>query len=83
MAEETADIYRMNKLLEIKNADWERQLRQAVSMPHGFSLPQLSRPVFMLTAIHLLFYFDRALRIPALVFSRRAVFSTVMNRGMG
>ena len=33
MAEETADIYRMNKLLEIENADWERQLQQAV----GFS----------------------------------------------
>lgn len=31
MAEETADIYRMNKLLEIEHSDWERQLKQAVS----------------------------------------------------
>ena len=31
MTEESADIYRVNKLLEIKNADWERQLKQAVS----------------------------------------------------
>ena len=31
MAEESADIYRVNKLLEIENADWERQLKQAVS----------------------------------------------------
>ena len=31
MAEESADIYRVNKLLEIENADWERQLKQVVS----------------------------------------------------
>ena len=31
MAGETADIYRMNKLLEIEHSDWERQLKQAVS----------------------------------------------------
>ena len=37
MAEETSDIYRMNKLLEIEHADWERQLKQAVSLPRGFS----------------------------------------------
>ena len=36
MAEETADIYRMNKLLEIEHADWVRQLEQAVSPPRGF-----------------------------------------------
>ena len=36
MAEETSDIYRMNKLLEIEHADWVRQLEQAVSPPHGF-----------------------------------------------
>ena len=30
MAEETADIYRMNRLLEIEHSDWERQLKQAV-----------------------------------------------------
>ena len=32
MAEESAEIYRMNKLLEIENADWERQLKQAVGI---------------------------------------------------
>ena len=31
MAGETADIYRMNRLLEIEHSDWERQLKQAVS----------------------------------------------------
>ena len=31
MAGESADIYRVNKLLEIEHADWERQLKQAVS----------------------------------------------------
>ena len=31
MAEETADIYRMNKLLQIEHSNWERQLKQAVS----------------------------------------------------
>ena len=36
MAEETADIYRMNKLLEIEHSDWERQLKQAVSSPFFF-----------------------------------------------
>ena len=36
MAEETSDIYRMNKLLEIEHADWVRQLEQAVSPPRGF-----------------------------------------------
>ena len=36
MAEETSDIYRMNKLLEIEHADWVRQLKQAVSPPRGF-----------------------------------------------
>ena len=43
MAEETADIYRMNKLLEIEHSDWERQLKQAVSFPLFFfnSLPAI------------------------------------------
>ena len=36
MAKETSEIYRMNKLLEIEQADWERQLKQAVSVPYGF-----------------------------------------------
>ena len=36
MAGETAEIYRVNKLLEIEQADWERQLKQAVSEPRGF-----------------------------------------------
>ena len=36
MAEETSDIYRMNKLLEIEHADWVRQLKQAVRPPRGF-----------------------------------------------
>ena len=38
MAGESADIYRVNKLLEIEHADWERQLKQAVSLPRGDSL---------------------------------------------
>ena len=32
MASESAEIYRVNKLLEIEQADWERQLKQAVSV---------------------------------------------------
>ena len=43
MAEEISDIYRMNKLLEIENADWERQLKQAVSSLHVFT----PSPIFM------------------------------------
>ena len=30
MAEETANIYRVNKLLELEAADWQRQLEKAV-----------------------------------------------------
>ena len=41
MAEESANIYRVNKLLEIEAADWHRQLEQAVS---GFLLLPRSRP---------------------------------------
>ena len=41
MAEETADIYRMNKLQEIEHSDWERQLKQAVSFPFFNSLPAI------------------------------------------
>ena len=41
MAEETADIYRMNKLLEIEHSNWERQLKQAVSFPFFNSLPAI------------------------------------------
>ena len=36
MAGESVDIYRVNKLLEIEQLDWERQLKQAVSEPCGF-----------------------------------------------
>ena len=43
MAEETSDIYRMNKLLEIEHADWVRQLEQAVSPPRGFLFHFLSQ----------------------------------------
>ena len=31
MAEESPEIYQMNKLLKIENMDWERQLKQAVN----------------------------------------------------
>ena len=31
VAEESANIYRVNKLLEIEAADWHRQLKRAVS----------------------------------------------------
>ena len=36
MASESAEIYRVNKLLEIEQADWERQLKQAVSVSRFF-----------------------------------------------
>ena len=39
MAEETANIYRVNKLLELEVADWQRQLEKAVG---GF--PKLRPP---------------------------------------
>ena len=54
MAEETADIYRMNKLLEIENADWEMQLQQAVGFSY-FMVLFPSRNVdlnFTLSTIH-------------------------------
>ena len=35
MAKEASEIYRMNKLLEIEQTDWQRQLDQAVSVPRG------------------------------------------------
>ena len=45
MAEETANIYRVNKLLELEAADWQRQLEKAVGgfqvrspVPFYFSL---------------------------------------------
>ena len=45
MAEETANIYRVNKLLELEAADWQRQLEKAVGgfqvrspVPFDFSL---------------------------------------------
>ena len=44
-AEETANIYRVNKLLELEAADWQRQLEKAVGgfkvrspVPFYFSL---------------------------------------------
>ena len=63
MAEESADIYRVNKLLEIENADWERQLKQAVSyhvvIPYFLAIDKPS--LFKLNA---LLNFNRASRIP-------------------
>ena len=44
MAEETADIYRMNKLLEIEHSNWERQLKQAVSSFLYFVVLSFERP---------------------------------------
>ena len=38
MAEETANIYRVNKLLELEAADWQRQLEKAVG---GFKVRSL------------------------------------------
>ena len=63
MAGESADIYRVNKLLEIEHADWERQLKQAVSfhvvIPYFLVIDKPSP--FKLNA---LLKFNRALKIP-------------------
>ena len=63
MAGESADIYRVNKLLEIEHADWERQLKQAVSyhvvIPYFLAIDNPSP--FKLNA---LLNFNRASRIP-------------------
>ena len=63
MAGESADIYRVNKLLEIEHADWERQLKQVVSyhvvIPYFLAIDKPSP--FKLNA---LLNFNRALRIP-------------------
>ena len=36
MAEESANIYRINKLLELEAANWQRQLEKMVSDPLNF-----------------------------------------------
>ena len=63
MAEQSADIYRVNKLLEIKNADWEQQLEQAVSyhvvIPYSFVI---GKP--FLFRLNALLNFNRASMIP-------------------
>ena len=63
MAGESADIYRVNKLLEIKHADWERQLKQAVSYHVVISyFLVIGKPSsFKLNALP---NFNRASRIP-------------------
>ena len=63
MAGESADIYRVNKLLEIEHADWERQLKQAVSyhMVIPYFLVIDTPSPFKLNA---LLDFNRASRIP-------------------
>ena len=77
----------MNKLLEIEQADWERQLKQAVSAPHGFRLiwfsflnPYTSSFVPIINSIPPSF---RVLRIPQSAFSRPAVFYTNMRGERG
>ena len=49
MAEESANIYRVNKLLEIEAADWEQKLKRTVSGYFDFSFPmdQMTRFVGM------------------------------------
>ena len=63
MAEGSADIYRVNRLLEIENADWQRQLKQVVSyhvvIPYFLVLDKPS--LFKLNA---LLNFNRASMIP-------------------
>ena len=63
MAEESADIYRVNKLLEIENANWERQLKQAVSyhvvIPYFLAI---GKP--FLFRLNALLNFNRASMIP-------------------
>ena len=53
MAEQSADIYRVNKLLEIEHADWERQLKQVVSyhvvIPYSLAIDK--PPPFKLNAL--------------------------------
>ena len=63
MAEQSADIYRVNKLLEIENADWERQLKQAVS--YHMVIPYflvIGKP--FLFRLNALLNFNRASMIP-------------------
>ena len=79
MANETSEIYRMNKLLEIEQADWERQLKQAVSVPHGFNSPlafpaPTPSPLFLI--IDSIPPSFRALRIPQSAFSKPAAYYT-------
>ena len=47
MAEESANIYRVNKLLEIEAADWEQQLKRAVSYYFGFYFPMKQTAEFI------------------------------------
>ena len=62
MAGESAHVYRVNKLLEIEHANWERQLKQAVSyhmvIPYFLAIDKPSP--FKLNA---LFNFNRASRL--------------------
>ena len=63
MAEQSADIYRVKKLLEIENSDWERQLKQAVSyhmvIPYFLLIGKL-----FLFRLNALLNFNRASMIP-------------------
>ena len=63
MAGESADIYRVNKLLEIEHANWERQLKQAVSyhvvIPYFLAIDTLA-PFKLNVSLD----FNRASRIP-------------------
>ena len=78
MAEQSADIYRVNKLLEIEHADWERQLKQAVSyhvvIPYSLAIDK--PPPFKLNA---LLDFNRASRIPPSVYLKQVTYSITMS----
>ena len=80
MAEETANIYRVNKLLELEVADWQRQLEKAVG---GFKV----RPpvLFISHCMELVSDPSGCFRVSLTSlcqFMRRVVCSTGMRKGL-
>ena len=82
MAEETADIYRMNKLLEIEHSDWERQLKQAVSFPFFFLTP-FPQSKFILSITYGAYFLSRALKTRRSVSLKRVAFCISMRNERG
>ena len=81
--QESANIYRVNKLLEIEHVDWERQLDRAVSgfyfsLSYG-SFPALSRLVWPLLMNSLTFRVSRTNLCRSM---RPAAYSTDTKQGL-